>query len=630
MCGLAGWFRLDVAPARRASLLETMCATIAHRGPDDHGTHIDGPIALGFRRLSIVDLDGGHQPMASDDGETVVVFNGEIFNHVELRDALIQDGERFRTRSDTEVILRLYEREGVAAFERMNGMFAIAIWDRRRGTLHLVRDRFGVKPLYYAKIGNGLVFASEIKAILASGMIEKSIAPEALWDYLTFRYVPGPGTIWRTVGKLPPAHRLEFRLDRDEPTLARWWDMAMTPDSPPRAEADYLEEFETLFEDAVRLRLQADVPVGVMLSGGLDSSVVVAAARPATAHTFSVAFADSPQTNELAHARRISAAFGTKHHEVVIGEKEFLDTLPDFVWHTDEPLADLASIPLFHVSRLARRHVKVVLSGEGADEIFAGYDFDRWARHWHEVANARDAGAGWWRLISPLRARFTREGQRRAALAASPLDQRAADIPISMTNLWSSDDKKSILRGCLDRFSDSLDVVRAQLRRLGDRPPLNQVLYSYCQDWLVEDLLMKADKMSMAASLELRTPFLDFRLAEWASRLPVALKAGPDRAGRYRTKEIVRRYAETRLPPETVARPKQGFPVPVYDWLSGRLKGWAGDVLLDPSAKIAEWIEPAALRQLYDAGTHASAGATARHRVWSLLVLEQWMRRWTA
>ncbi len=630
MCGLAGWFRLDVAQERRASLLETMCATIAHRGPDDHGVYIDGPVALGFRRLSIVDLDGGHQPMTSDDGEIVVVFNGEIFNHGELRDDLIRNGVRFRTRSDTEVILRLFEKFGVTAFDRMNGMFAVAIWDRRRGVLHLVRDRFGVKPLYYARVGDGLVFGSEIKALLACGLIEKSITSDALWNYLTFRYVPGPGSIWRSVQKLPPAHRLEFRLDRDAPTVTRWWDMAMIPDSSPRADGEYLEEFTALFEDAVRLRLQADVPVGVTLSGGLDSSAVVAAAHPATPHTFSVAFADSPQTDELAYARRVSEAFGTTHHEVVIDEKTFLDTLPDFVWHTDEPLADLASIPLFHVSKLARRHVKVVLSGEGADEIFAGYDFDRWARRWNDIGVARDSNAGFGRILSPLLARFSAAYGQRAALASEPLDQRMASNPISMTNLWSSNEKMSTLRGGFEDIPDSLDILRAHVRRLGNRPPLNQVLYSYCQDWLTEDLLMKADKMSMAASLELRTPFLDYRLAEWASRLPVALKAGPDALGHYRTKEIVRRYAESRLPPEIVARPKQGFPVPVYEWLSGRLKNWARDILLDPRAKITAWIEPAALRRAYDDATHAESGATPRHRLWSLLVLELWMRRWTA
>jgi asparagine synthase (glutamine-hydrolysing) len=619
MCGLAGWFRLDVAQERRASLLEAMCATIAHRGPDDHGVYIEGPVALGFRRLSIVDLDGGHQPMASDDRGIVITFNGEIFNHGELRDGLIREGVRFRTRSDTEVILRLYERFGVAAFDHMNGMFAVAIWDRRHGTLHLVRDRFG-----------GLVFGSEIKALLACGQIEKAISPGALWNYLTFRYVPGPGSIWRSIQKLPPAHRLEFRLDRDAPTVTRWWDMAMMPNSSPRSDGEYLEEFTALFEDAVRLRLQADVPVGVTLSGGLDSSAVVAAAHPTTPHTFSVAFADSPQTDELAYARRVSKAFGTAHHEVVIDEKTFLETLPEFVWHTDEPLADLASIPLFHVSKLARRHVKVVLSGEGADEIFAGYDFDRWARRWHDIAVARDSTARFGRILSPLLARFSAAYGQRAALASEPLDQRMADSPISMTNLWSSSEKISIFRGGFNGIPDSLDIVRDHVRRLGDRPPLNQVLYSYCQDWLAEDLLMKADKMSMAASLELRTPFLDYRLAEWAARLPVALKAGPDPAGRYRTKEIVRRYAEARLPPEIVARPKQGFPVPVYEWLSGRLKGWARDILLDPRAKIAAWIEPAALRRAYDDATRAESGPTPRHRLWSLLVLELWMRRWTA
>jgi asparagine synthase (glutamine-hydrolysing) len=609
-----------------------MCAAIAHRGPDDQGFHTDDDVGLGFQRLSIVDLESGHQPMATDDGRIVISFNGEIFNHVELRDEMTRSGRHFRTRSDTEVILRLYESLGIDGLTRMNGMFAIVIWDKRHGTLHLVRDRLGVKPLYYAKVGKALVFGSEIKSILASRRIEKSINRRAVWDYLTYRYVPAPHTIWNGIFKLPPAHRLEFRLGDAEPRVSRWWDMPMITPATEKTDAEYEEEFRCLFEDAVKLRLQADVPVGITLSGGLDSSAVVAAAGARSLHTFSVAFADSPDTDELAYARMVAKEFSTQHHEVVIDEKDFLGFLPDFVWHTDEPLADLASVPLYHVSRLARQQVKVVLSGEGADEILAGYDFDRWAKLWDQVAVAKVRTGGARGFLSALATPLSTSARQMRGLAATIVDQRQVAEPISMTNLWSSAEKREMLLSA-EEWPDSLDNIRHHIDRIGNQAPLNQALYSYCQDWLVEDLLMKADRMSMANSLELRTPFLDYRLVEWAARLPVRLKAGPAVSGAsdtYRTKEILRRYAASRLPPAVVERPKQGFPVPVYGWLSGSLAAWARDMLLDPASHLASWFKPGALQETVRRGTLAGADSSARHRLWNLLILEIWMRRWMA
>jgi asparagine synthase (glutamine-hydrolysing) len=629
MCGFSGWFRLGVESVERGPLLEKMCSVIVHRGPDDQGIYSDDYVGLGFQRLSIVDLQGGHQPMVSDDGAVVISFNGEVFNHAALRRELAHEGESFRTHSDTEVILKLYQTRGIESIARLNGMFAIAIWDKRQGVLHLVRDRLGVKPVYYARVGNALLFGSEIKSILASGRIERAVNQRAVWDYLTFRYVPGPQTIWNGVFKLPPAHRLEFCLHDDAPKVSRWWDMPMVPPVVEKSLHEYDEEFCHLFEDAVRLRLQADVPVGITLSGGLDSSAVVAAAASPSLYTFSVAFANAADTNELAYARMVSKAFSTRHQEVVIDEKDFLDFLPDFVWHTDEPLADLASIPLHYVSRLARQEVKVVLSGEGADEILAGYDFDRWARLWDQVATARAGRRRWAGLLPRLTAPFSARARKLRELAATVTDQRQVAEPISMTNLWSSAEKREMLSSA-ESWPDSLDVVRNHLTRLGNGEPLNQVLYAYCQDWLVEDLLMKADRMSMANSLELRTPFLDYRLVEWAGRLPVRLKAGPDAAGNYRTKEILRRYAEPRLPREIVERPKQGFPVPVYGWLSGRLAPWAREMLLDSNAQLADWFKPSALQHIVLAGTQPNADSRAQHRLWSLLILEIWMRRWVS
>ena len=629
MCGFVGWFRLDVEAANRIPLLREMCATITHRGPDDHGTYVDDHVGLGFQRLSIVDLEAGHQPMCATSGDIVVTFNGEIFNHVQLRDELIRSGRQFRTRSDTEVILQLYEAEGLNGLEKLNGMFAIAIWDRARGILSLVRDRLGVKPLYYARVGKSLIFGSEIKAILASGRIDKSINRRAVWDYLTYRYVPAPETIWNGIFKLPPAHRLEFRLEDAEPRVSRWWDMPMSTPVTEKSDQEYDDEFRYLFEDAVRLRLQADVPVGITLSGGLDSSAVVAAAGQRSLHTFSVAFANSPDTDELAYARMVAKEFSTQHHEIVIDENDFVGFLPDFVWHTDEPLADLASVPLYHVSRLARQHVKVVLSGEGADEVFAGYNFENWAKLWNQATLAKKKCSSVTGRLLGLAAPFLPFVRNQQALASLITDQRLLAEPLSMTNLWSSSEKQELMLSG-ESWPDSLDSVRGNLKRLGAQAPMNQVLYSYCQDWLVEDLLMKADRMSMANSLELRTPFLDYRLVEWAARLPVRLKAGPNAAGVFRSKEILRRYASNVLPSAIVERPKQGFPVPVYGWLSGRLARWATDMLLDSESHLAAWFKPAALQDIVRCGTRSDADSVAHHRLWSLLILEIWMRRWMA
>ncbi|GGF39738.1 asparagine synthetase B [Youhaiella tibetensis] len=631
MCGITGWIgnldRSDEAEAR----LRRMSDAIVHRGPDDSGFHVDDGVGFGFRRLSIVDLAGGHQPMSSQDGNIWVMLNGEVYNHEALRAEMRSQGCTFRTSSDTEVLLRLYEREGLSGFHRMNGMFGVAIWDGRTKRLHLVRDRLGVKPVYYAPVKGGLVFGSEIKAILASGLVDKEVNPRAIWDFLTFRYVPAPDSIWMGISKLPPGHVLTMELEDPLPRVERWWQMPMrAPDkSEERPDAVYDQEFADLFEDAVALRMRADVPVGITLSGGLDSSAVVSAARNSTDRlmTFSVSFAGSPETDELPYARTVARYFDTDHHEVSIGASDFMGFLTDLVWYADEPMADLASVPLYYVSKLAGQHVTVALSGEGSDEIFAGYNFEQRAQLWDRAAAARAALPRWANgrlggLLAGISGRFA----RLRSDASTICDQRAVPEPISMTNYWSSADKLQLLRAN-GTWPDSFDRPRQILDQLGDQPPLNQALYLYSQDWLVEDLLMKADRMSMANSVELRTPFLDYRLVEWAGALPTRLKAGPSVNGVYRSKEILRRYAEARLPREIVDRPKQGFPVPVYGWLSTELKQWAQD-MLSPSAQLTNWLTPEALAAVVRAGTDRTAGMMDRHRLWNVLILELWMRRW--
>jgi asparagine synthase (glutamine-hydrolysing) len=632
VCGIAGWLNIDVSPQDAADALRKMCTSIRYRGPDDCGVFIGEDMALGMQRLSILDLEGGHQPMASDDGAVQLVFNGEIYNHAALRDALRQRGVRFYTNSDTEVVLRTYESEGLKGFKSFNGMFAIALWDGRAHTLHLVRDRLGIKPLYYAQIGEKLVFASEIKAILASGFVARDINPRAVWDFMTCRYVPSPETIWRGIYKLPPGHLLSMGLHKAEAGVQRWWDVPFDQPQRREAEGDFVEEFGQLFENAVDLRMMADVPVGILLSGGLDSSAVAAAAarRGTPTETFSVAFDGALDIDERPYARMVADHIGVKHHEVVIGQRDFIEFLPKLVHFTDEPLADLASVPLYYVSCLARNFVKVVLSGEGSDEILGGYTFDRWVAMWDRARQKR-SGVSYALMRSRLGAVLGRISPALAAQrneAAVETDLRKLATPLVMTSLATSSEKRSWFYEA-GSFPDSLDRARAALAHIGDQHPLNQALYVYCQDWLVEDLLMKADRMSMANSLELRTPFLDYRLVEWAWRAPPTIKVGPDCSGQYATKLVLRQYARKYLPDTVIDRPKLGFPVPVYDWLSHGLFDWAHDILA-PGACVRRWFHDNAIDHALNCGTSAHADSSARHLLWNFIIFEHWMRQWSA
>ncbi len=632
MCGIAGYLSLPLAPDERLPLLRRMCDTIIHRGPDDEGYYADDIVGLGMRRLSIIDLEGGHQPITSVDGKKRIIFNGEVYNYQELRLQLQNRGHRFLTASDTEVVLRQYEQDGPACLHHFNGMFAFAIWDENNRSLFLARDRMGVKPLYYFWDGSHFLFASEIKALLASGHVPREVNLHAMWDYLTFRYVPQPETIWRNVYKLLPGHTLTISMDHPEPHSIRYWDIPYTDDVPHRSESELNDEFTKLFLDAVRLRLIADVPVGILLSGGIDSSSVAAAVAEmhnARLSSFSVSFADSPLVDELPFARKMSEWVGTDHNEIVIGQKEFCDFLPEFVRYTDEPLADLASVPLYYVSRLAQQKVKVVLSGEGSDEILGGYDFDLWVKEM-DRRRAYQRLPRWLRQGGPLSIMARLLGGpfiERLAADNTPTDLKLFPNPPNMTNYMTSEAKLTLFRDSIP-YDDSMNQVRAEVLRVQSSDPLHQRLYIFCQSWLVEDLLMKADKMSMANSIELRTPFLDYRIVEWAAKSPSKIKVGKGRDGKYETKRVLRQFAIDRLPEEIIQRSKMGFPVPVYDWLSDRLKSWATDLLSSQDTQILRWLNPVAVYQQLRLATSTNGTLLDRHRLWNLLILELWSREW--
>jgi asparagine synthase (glutamine-hydrolysing) len=622
MCGIVGIVGASPSQDARERALH-MNAQIVHRGPDDEGIWSEGGSALAVRRLSIIDLPGGHQPMVAPSG-TVLVFNGEIYNFRALRDELAERWT-FRTRSDTEVVLALYELEGIAALGRLEGMFAFALLDNERRRLHLVRDRLGKKPLYYTHGAGALVFASELKALLAGLDRKPELDRQALHDYLTLRYVPAPLTPWQDVRKLEPGERLEIDLDSGSRELHRWWhvDVVSGNGDVPEAPA----QFEDLLLAAVEKRLlAADVPVGVLLSGGIDSSAVSAAAVELghrDFHTFAVGFADGGEFSELGFARRVAEHIGSRHHEVVIDQDQFIAALPELVYQTDEPLADLATVPLHAVARLAREHVKVVLSGEGGDEVLAGYDLDVLAARLHRLHRLD-------RVPRPLLRAATKRlpsgrGDALRSLAASGWSGTLRAQHAHMTWVFDESAKAGLWRNGHElRSTESL--VDSWYAECPSPHPLDQLLQVYTRSWLPEDLLMKADKATMATSLELRTPFLDHRLVEWAAHAPLRWKVGSPHDG-WRSKRILREFAERRLPGLIVDRPKQGFPVPAYRWLSGGLAPWASGRLLGPESRVSELLRPEAMRAPLD---RAAAGDNrAAHQVWSLLILDYWLERWT-
>ena len=627
MCGIVGVCVCDDREIR--GTLERMTATIVHRGPDDDGFFYDRGVGLGMRRLSIIDLAGGHQPIASEGNANWIVFNGEIYNYQTLRPTLAAAGHQFCTHSDTETIIHAFEEYGPDCVNRFNGMFAFAIWNVQQRRLFIARDRLGVKPLYYYWDGQTLVFASEIKAILASGLVEKALDEEALWHYLTFRYVPAPMTMFRGIRKLPPAHSLTFDPAKRSLDIRRYWDIPYDAPSEPLSDQEEVDQFSARFREAVRLRLIADVPVGIFLSGGLDSSAVAAAVTEVhntPLNTFSIAFHEGGKFDETPYARQVAEALGTRHHEIRIGQDEFTEFLPRLTWHTDEPLGDPVCVPLYYVSELAAQHVKVVLSGEGADETLAGYGFEHVVSDWEHRSRRRR----WPELLRETapEALFRLMGrddlaERIRLRNMSPSEHNLATAPY-MTRYFSTAEKRA-LWPTAGPARDSDDVVRDYYRRAPTTEPLHQMLYAYCQDWLVEDLLMKADKMTMATSIELRVPFLDYELVEWLASRPVSAKVRRNAKGERVTKYLLRKYCEGRVPQAVIDRSKQGFPTPLYSWYPGPLGDAMRRALLGPDSWVGSKFNRSVLG---DIANNAQRSSLDGDRFWLLFVLELWAQRW--
>jgi asparagine synthase (glutamine-hydrolysing) len=622
MCGIAGRVNL-MAPVDRSELF-AMSDRMAHRGPDDHGYHLRPRIGLGHRRLSIVDLAGGRQPLANEDESVWIAFNGEIYNHLDLRRDLQARGHRFRTKSDTEAIVHAYEEWGaLGCARRLRGMFAFAIWDERAQSLTLVRDRLGIKPIYWALLGKDLAFASEAKSLVAIPELDGRVDDDALAAYLALRYVPAPATLFRGIRKLTPATILTWKGGLV--SLETYWDVAQTPilEVPP-TEAEAAYTLRERIDEATRLRLMSEVPLGAFLSGGLDSTMIAASMQPHMSQrlkTFSVGYADAPES-ELGWARRAAEALGTEHHEVLVTMDDAREMLPRIVWHLDEPVADPACVPLYFLARRAKEEVTVVLSGEGADEVLAGYNvYQRLARF--EQLRTLPFVAAAARLGEYMP---NSKARHLAQLLGGPLEATYHGV----TRAFDAAGLRQLMPGAPPL--DSLLASHWEPTR--GLSPLRRMLYLDTRVWLPDDLLVKADKMTMAHAVELRVPFLDHLLVEHCWSLPDALKVNA--RGKYlpgmqyllgalninaKGKYLLRKAARGRVPRFVIERTKKGFATPTAHWLRTGLRELLNDSLLHGRSFTRDRFRLAHVRALLD---RHQRGADLSNELWPLLVLELW------
>jgi asparagine synthase (glutamine-hydrolysing) len=623
MCGIAGF--ADSSPSHGAaraeadvSLVHGMCDVIRHRGPDDEGIHVEPGVGLGMRRLSIIDLSTGHQPIHNEDGTIWLVFNGEIYNYRQLRAELERHGHRFYTKSDTETIVHAYEQWGEDVFRRLRGMFGIALWDRRTQSLLLGRDRSGMKPLHYAERAGRLYFGSEIKSLISAGAVEREIDLEALDHYLSFLYVPRDRSIFKGVRKLPPGHLLRWQGGRAH--IRPYWQIAAAETFPGGLD-DAAAELRAVLADAVRSHMVSDVPLGAFLSGGVDSSVVVglmAEASDRPVKTFSIGF-DDPQHDELEYARTVARHFNTDHHEFVV-RPDGLSILDRLIDHFDEPFADSSAIPTWYVSEVARRHVTVVLSGDGGDELFGGYDrylphprvaqFDRLA-----VPGARRLAGAIWPLLphGATGRNFLRHVSRGAnaryveSVAFFQQDEKSA--------LYSPEVRRAL------NGSSAEETLGAHFGRFAALPPHSRMMKFDFETYLPEDVLTKVDRMSMAHSIESRVPLLDNDVIDFAATLPAALKI----QGR-RRKHVLKESVRDLLPQGILDRKKQGFWIPLGTWFRGGLTDVFSDVLASPRTRQRGYFQPSFIDRIVK--EHLSGRRDHTLRLWQLLVFELWHRQY--
>ncbi|MEM8897148.1 MAG: asparagine synthase (glutamine-hydrolyzing) [Bacteroidota bacterium] len=618
MCGICGKVHFDPSHNIDPVQLERMSDTLYYRGPDDSGQYISGNVGLGFRRLSIIDLEGGHQPLANEDETIWIAFNGEVYNFQEIKKVLEAKGHVFRTNTDSEVVVHAYEEYGEACVDHLRGMFAFAIWDENKQQLFCVRDRFGIKPFFYYMDHDKFIFGSEIKAIMASGEIRNELDIHGLDSYLAFQYIAGERTIYEAIKKLKPAHTLTIRPrdSHNRITIKRYWETKYEPDFS-KTEEDWIEELDEVLTESVKLRLISDVPLGAFLSGGIDSSSVVGLMSKLSSSpvkTFSIGFKEK-KFNELPYAREVAARYNTEHHEQII-EPESVELLPLLVRAYDEPFADSSAIPTYYVSKFAREYVTVVLSGDGGDELFAGYNhYPKWAKiHkynvtpagfnklvWgsiHKMIPTKVKGKGITYLLSQDRNYFGSSAKtwnipERAALYKRELWKKLADAPAEKY-------RENIIRSV-----DSKDFIwRMQ----------QADMHSYMTD----DVLTKVDRVSMRVSLEARVPILDHKVAELSFKIPTSFKLrGDDK--KYILKKAMAKY----LPESVVSHRKQGFSVPLKQWFKDDLKAYVHDKLVNPNPLLSEFINQDYVAKIVE--DHNSGMRDLNNKIWSLIFLNAWL-----
>jgi asparagine synthase (glutamine-hydrolysing) len=620
MCGIAGILNNKVPVT--GTELEEMIAPIHYRGPDGQGSILlhNNRVGLAHRRLSILDTrDVGRQPMVSACGRYWIVFNGEIYNYIELRKRLVPMGYNFKTETDTEVLLNAYAQWGPACLDQFIGMFAFAIWDNEKKELFAARDRLGIKPFYYLLKNQSLLFASEIKSICAVTDSPPSVDTSLIDAYMDFGYVPGANTLFKGIRRLLPGHALIYKPGEDELHIFKYWTLEFAQQRQLSFN-ECAENIHHLLSDSIALRLRSDVPLGVFLSGGLDSSAVVALLSPGASSglkTFSVSYDFGSGFDETPYARKVSAQFNTDHHEIRMTPESFVKFVPDYIRHMDEPVTEAAAISLYYVSKLAREHVVVCLSGEGSDELFAGYDFYAYNLAIEKIRNLLGATptgvvTHWLRKLTN-----SRKIMKYLAMTDQPMERRYKGISGYEQEVKLKLYKDDFLLEANLGNADLMDFLNALFAKSQSWDPLSRMLYFDTHTWLVDDLLIKADRMSMATSIELRVPFLDHRLVEFAAKIPSKYKLHGKTP-----KYILKKIMQNRLPDSIINRKKMGFPTPLEFMLRGDLYAYACDTLLSHKSLNRGYFKEESIREFLK---KHHVGVSDNHReIWQLLVLEEW------
>jgi asparagine synthase (glutamine-hydrolysing) len=620
MCGIYGRLQLDAPHIAPSDADRLAINALRHRGPDDEGCWYGSEVCLGMRRLSVIDLSTGHQPIFNEDRSVCVVYNGETYNFRELRQELEARGHHFSTSSDTEVIVHGWEEWGDGLAARLNGMFAFALWDERRRLLWIVRDRIGIKPLYYRhEPGRRLLFASEIKSILAHPDVPREVSEKGLLNFMAYGHAVGPDSMYEGIRKLLPGHAL--RVERGVVAEYAWWN-PVPAEAPARTDQEWRASVRALLEDSVRRQMVADVPVGAFLSGGVDSSAVVALMQRNTSHqvrTFAIGFDYGGEYNELDDARRVAAHVGTEHYEMLVRPSQLVDSLQALVYHFDEPFGDAACFPTYLVSKLAREHVTVALTGEGGDELFGGYR-RYWADRWLGTFSPVLAAAA--PIVRPLIGTLPRFRRLKKLLDAGAVTDDSSRYSL-LLRVFTDDMLRDIVDGPLAEAAAAYDPVAVYRRHMRDARAaehMNRLMYVDLKTWLADTYLEKVDKASMAVSLEARVPLLDHRLVELSLQIPQRLKISGGV-----TKRIFKDAVADLLPKETLEKPKHGFAVPTDPWFRGELKQFAYDVLLDPRTRQRGFFRVDAVERLWR--EHQTGREVRDSHLWLLLNFELWARR---